>query len=288
MKIKFWDRLALSVGAVICAVTGVGAAVCAIYWLLNMYSGIHLWLRVLALIMGVLTALFGIYLLLFPRRYAYRKRDFVVQNTDTGELRIAVRAIENLVQKCIDMHEEIQVESMKIRNGREGVTVELSIALANNIAIPLAVASLQKQIKQYLVASSGIDVKEVRVSVETTQTGVGESPYLVTSDAAKAAAEAPAVVRETKKVPLHQRLFRRGDQAVTVPEPPKMEETPVLAEEEKPAEEEAAVQPEQAVAEEEGVQEEMQETPAEETPDQTAEVPKTEEAPAEQEEEAHE
>ena len=150
----------------------------------------------------------------------------MVQQTDNGELRIAVKAIENLVQKCIDMHEEIHVVSMKIRNCRDGVRVDLCISLANNIAIPLAVASLQKQIKQYLAASSGIEVKEVRVSVETAQAGVGDSPYLVSSESAHAAPEKQPEPKEKPKLPLHQRIFGRGDQVVTVPEPPKAEEVP--------------------------------------------------------------
>ncbi|MBE5782363.1 MAG: alkaline shock response membrane anchor protein AmaP [Clostridiales bacterium] len=268
MKMKLWDRVILFLGALLCLGAGAWLAVDGIAWMLNTADSMAMWVRAAKAALGVITVLFSLYLLAFPRKLAYRKRDFVVQHTDTGELRIAVKAIENLVQKCIDMHDEIQVDTMRIKNSRDGVTVDMSIALANNIAIPLAVSSLQKQIKQYLVASSGIEVKEVRVSVITTQSGVGESPYLVNSDEEqKEQASAPAQ-QEKKKAPLHQRLFRRGDQAVTVPEPPlEKEEMPAAAEE-------------AGAAEEAAEEEKPLETAAEEMPETT---------PAEeQEEDAHE
>ena len=241
MKIKLWDRMVLFVGALLCMSAGAWTAADGVCWLLDTASSMALWVRIAKTALGALAVLFGLFLLAFPRKYAYHKRDFVVQHTDTGELRIAVKAIENLVQKCIDMHDEIQVEGLKIKNSREGVTVDMSIALANNIAIPLAVSSLQKQIKQYLIASSGIEVKEVRVSVETTQPGVeiNESPYLVDSQDEHGGQDETAAAETTKKVPLHQRLFRKSEEAVTVPEPPKEEVS-----QEEPAQEEEVSEPE--------------------------------------------
>lgn len=238
MKIRLWDRAILFLGALLTLLAGLFLIICG----LMMLEGTeHAHLRqVLSLVLGALSICMGAALFSLFRRFSNRRHAFVVQQTDNGELRIAVNAIENLVQKCIDMHEEIHVNSMKIRHCREGVTVDLSISLANNISIPLAVASLQKQIKQYLVASSGIDVKEVRVSVESTQTGVGDSPYLVSSESA----EQPAVQVETtakeKKLPLHRRLFCKAEQAATVPEPPKPAEEAVAVSEE--TAEEAAVE----------------------------------------------
>lgn len=226
MRIKIWDRLILLFGALIALFSG----------LVGLFLGIRLngnalvaplW-QVLSLVLGSLSVCLSAVLFSMFKRFSQKRYAFVVQHTDNGELRIAVAAIENLVQKCIDMHEEIHVNQMQIRHSREGVTVELAITLANNISIPLAVASLQKQIKQYLVASSGIDVKEVRVCVESTQMD-GEafdpaSPYLVPADAPAT----PAHVKgKEKKMPLHRRLFCKADQTATVPEPPKAEETEV-------------------------------------------------------------
>ena len=213
MKIRFWDRLILFLGALMVVVTGGALFVAGLQFQGVFAENMPLWLRVICIVWGILLVAFGGYVIFFPRRYAVKRNTFVVQRTDSGELRIAVKAIEDLVLKCVNLHEEIQLNSMNIQNGREGVVVELNVALANNISIPLAIASLQKQIKQYLAASSGIEVREVRVSVESTQ----DQPELFESQEDKAPAE-------EKKVPLHERLFGRQDQPAIVPEPPKPEE----------------------------------------------------------------
>lgn len=237
MKIKIWDRLILFVGAVLTVAGGI------VLFMQGLETK-----NVVYLVCSVALAAFGGYLIAFPFRYKAKRNDFVIQRTDSGELRIAVKAIENQVQKCIDLHEEIQTSTMKIISNREGVVVDLVVTLANNISIPLAVASLQKQIKQYLIASSGIEVKEVRVSVESTQDSV--SPEALGAEDEQPGEKAAAKDVKEKKAPLHQRLFGRADEPAIVPEPPKEEEpledeeTATEAETEEAAEvEEARQQP---------------------------------------------
>lgn len=228
MKFKWCDRLALLACALIVLAVSAGLIFFGVQQapiVLSDESAYFSPLRIAVLVLGLLSLLSAAYLFCLPHKLRGGKGAFVVQQTDNGELRISVKAIENLVQKCIDMHEEIRVVSMNIRNGREGVVVDLRISLANNISIPLAVVSLQKQIKQYLIVSSGIDVREVRVSVETAADGgVGESPYRVgvEEQQAEAAAEKAqtAPVKEKKKTPLHQRIFAREEVEEIVPQKP--------------------------------------------------------------------
>ena len=250
MKNKLLDRLILYCGTALTICGGVALFI----------QGIQLQ-TALTPILGLLLAAFGGYLIICIRQNSARHQDFVIQRTDSGELRIAVKAVENQVQKCIDLHEEIQVNSMKILNSREGVVVELTVTLANNISIPLAVASLQKQIKQYLIASSGIEVKEVRVSVESTQDSAeGEAPEAEEEQPA----EKPAA--KEKKAPLHQRLFGRPDEPAIVPEPPK--------EEEGLADEEAATEAEtEEAAEVEAAREQPSPAPGEPAEAPAAEIP---------------
>jgi len=210
MKIRFWDRIILLIGAAIAFLVGAALFFGGLRRGEDM-SALH---RTLTVLFGAVVATFGGYLVFFPRRYSMQHGEYVTQRTDTGELRIAVKAIENLVEKCVDLHEEIQLLSMSVTNTREGVVVELFISLANNISIPLAVASLQKQIKQYLVASSGIEVREVRVIVENTK----DEPLLV-------AEIEEEEENEPEKAPMHQRLFCQAEQATIVPTPPTPADT---------------------------------------------------------------
>ena len=249
MKMKFWDRLILFLGALLVLAAGAVLIIAGLQFTGVLGETLNTPVRVCCIAGGALLIIFAGYLMLLPGKYAAGRHSFIVQQTDNGELRIAVKAIENLVQKCVDKHEEIELNAMHIRNAREGVTVDMSISLANNISIPLTVASLQKQIKQYLVASSGIEVKEVRVSVETAGGANGEAqeePELVPQEEAEKEKPAPEPVKA--KVPLHQRIFGRQEQPATVPEPPKAEaETPA---EEAPAAEAAAEKAAEEAAEE--------------------------------------
>ena len=268
MKIKLWERLLLLFGALVNAVSGVAL----------LLEGLQA-RNALYIVCAVLLIGFCGYLAMLCRRCFIKRSDFVVQRTESGELRIAVKAIENQVLKCADLHDEIQVNTMNILSTREGVVVDLNVTLDNNISIPLAVASLQKQIKQYLIASSGIEVKEVRVSVESTQEAAPQAP--------DAEGEAPSMKdAKEKKAPLHQRLFGRADEPAIVPEPPKEEgsldeEEATEAETEEAAEvEEERGQPVPAENEQEPPQEEFAEEPETPVPSADDEPDAEEEPPA--------
>ena len=233
-KLRFWHRLLLLLSALTALVVGGYLIYAYVFRLpipfMDRFQDITVYTPPAYAMVGVglLSVLESIFLFTLVRRIFERRRDFVTQKVENGELRISIKAIENLVQKCVDMHEEIKLRNMRIYNNRRGVAVDLYISLANNISIPLAVQSLQKQIKQYLLASSGIDVSDVRVSVETTKNAAGDSPYLVSADA-KAAEKQPDV-KDEKKRAAHQRIFARDEQPATLPEAPKQEE-PSKAEE---------------------------------------------------------
>jgi hypothetical protein len=222
LKLRFLDRILFFLGAVFVAALGVAVIVISFQFseigLTNKNAPIFSLQRILLMALGLLSLGFGAFLLSLPHKLSQSKRGFVAQKTENGELRISIKAIEHLVQRCIDMHNEIKVVSMDINNNHDGVRIELRISLANNISIPLAVASLQKQIKQYLLASSGIDVREVAVSVETASNNVGESPYLVeTAIPAASGSIVPDTAEKMKKRPLHQRIFGKEDQSAVMP-----------------------------------------------------------------------
>ena len=199
---------------------------------------------------GAVLVLLGLYCLgMLFRHQKKSKRGFVVQQTECGELSISVRAIEDLVHKCVDRHEEIHVMSTALDSTRDGLVIRLRIGLAGGVNIPLAVAALQKQIKQYVTSCSGVDVKEVKVQVETSSKGK-DSPFTVadlpekveplpvvedTSPVLTAAAIREEAAGESRR-PLHQRLFRRAEEPANMPQPP----VPVPEAEPVPAEEPVA------------------------------------------------
>lgn len=303
MKIRVADRflvalaglvlIALSAGVVTEAffavpLTGVLAAFLASRETVNM---------VIAASCAAVLLLLGLYCvaMLFRRRGG--KRGFVLQRTENGELSISIRAIEGLVQKCVDQHDELHINGMSLQNARDGLIIRLRVALAGGVNIPLAVGALQKQIKQYVTACSGVDVREVRVQVETSASKLKQPSAYAVPDvtpgmpayeepipAAQPAMQQEPDKKQEGKRPLHQRLFGREEQPATVPVPPEMaekaEETAApeeiaeqIAPEDEPAE--APEQPQEAAVPAENEEAETlndgETQPMEETADDEAE-----------------
>ncbi len=233
MKQGLINRAVLYIGAFLVAVVGVALVIAGLQFsdipLRREGEGFFTLCRAAVLLAGVIVFAYGLFVLLLPHRTRKDKKRFIIQKSEGGELRIAVKAVESLVQKCVDMHQEMQTSSMEVFNRRDGLYIDLAISLAGNISIPLAAASLQKQIRQYLLASSGIDVREVRVSVETAEHDIQESPYLVeTQDQSEWTRDASVGPQKSSG---RRRLFRRG-----ATEPSELDEGKAMAPPEEPTE----------------------------------------------------
>lgn len=275
MKMKFWDRMILRIGAVLSFLCGVGTAVCGgvfyakewtvlngetCWWLLNA--------PVLLIGAGVLVALISLYNLLLPRRYHKGRHAFVVQSTDMGELRIAVAAIENLILKCVETHKEVKVQGISITNRRGAVNVQLRVTMDSNVSIPHAVEQIQSQIKRYLAASSGIEVRDISISVERTEGETQPLPmeHLATNEEAAARAAQP----KKEKIPVHQRIFGREEEEPQNAQPA-------------PAEPVAAADVQQQTTPADAAQEQEKPEAASENEPEQADEPKENSGPSEQE-----
>lgn len=264
MKIRIADRLLVALAGLVLMLL----ALCLVdqnivnFGLVNMLrsqmerSDHALYMAVQITVIALLTLL-GLYCLgMLFRRQKRHKRGFVVQQTDCGELSIAVRAIEGLVQKCVDRYEEITTLATTLDTSRDGLIIKLRIGLTGGVNIPLAVSALQKQIKQYVTSCSGVDVKEVKVQVETSAAKGKASPFKVEEMSDKAAPlptvedKTPAITaasvdaqEEEKKRPLHQRLFGRAEEPVTVAAPPAQEPVTETTQTEEISESETVAEP---------------------------------------------
>ena len=191
-----------------------------------------------------------------------KEKGFILQRTEYGDLNISMNAMENMVKKVVDMNDELKVTHTKISHTKDGVIVAVRILLENGVNIPMIVSALQKQTRQYITSCSGVDVKEVRVFVDTTP---GSGPKLHVDKGSEIAADVDAAEKagrmvdrlndavqkaiksdvspkqepEDKKEPLHQRIFRKKEeeQAGEKEEGEKSDKTAAVAEQEKAPEE---------------------------------------------------
>ena len=246
MRFKALDRVVSAVSGLIILVAGIGLFVFGtgifpfkldVSFLDRSFA---LWQRAVMVAVALLLCFFGLkgMALLFRSN---KEKGFIMQHTEYGDLSISMTAMENMVKKCVDTHEDLKVSNTRIHHARDGVIVALRIALANGVNIPITVSALQKQIKQYITSCSGVDVKEVRVMVETNNslaspvTPKTQNMLMADVDAAAKAGAVVDTLRETaqsalpvepaetenpKKEPFHQRLFKREDKQQIVPQPP--------------------------------------------------------------------
>ena len=161
MKHPVWDRILI----LLCALVALGCAAGVVALLVGKISFdmITGWIAavdmskfvVKAAMVGIAALFVLLFLLLFAMILPSRKKrssNYAIQRNENGMVRISLKALETLVNKCLNQHAELKV-----------VTSSQS-----DISMPLAISALQKQIKKYLEACSGVMVQEVRVFVDST------------------------------------------------------------------------------------------------------------------------
>lgn len=211
----------------------------------------------LALVLAILLCVFGTCCILtLCSRRAVRHSSYVMQKGENGSIGVSVRSIEGLVQTCVKQHASIASAEISIVERRDGIVILMHVQEEAGVNIPLAVGAMQKQIRQYVNACTGLDVQEVRVMVESTglnvsaaALGVPDSvpvpetlPPVLAEDVSAAALPAedaadtvpadepvgvvmppmPELVADEDDRPLHQRLFGAEDEPAIVPAPPQM------------------------------------------------------------------
>ncbi|MDO5379181.1 MAG: alkaline shock response membrane anchor protein AmaP [Clostridia bacterium] len=150
---------------------------------LTQVGALSLKTRVLLIVVAVVFAVYALLMLamMLPGRKK-RSSSFAIQRNENGMVRISLKALETLVQKCLNQHAELKVVTSSLYSDEETVRVDVHITLQSDISMPLAISALQKQIKKYIEACSGVMVQEVRVFVDGTTPATEEtakSPYAI-------------------------------------------------------------------------------------------------------------
>ena len=153
MKLRIRDRLLSALMGLIILLASAGTLLYLIGLIPDwngMYASLpevawHGWIADGVCILLMLVGVCGISVL-FRRR---KDKGVVVQHTEYGDMSISMKAMENMVKKCVDAHPELNVNHTRIMHSRGGICVDIKITLMNGVNIPLTVNALQKQIKQY-------------------------------------------------------------------------------------------------------------------------------------------
>ena len=130
--------------------------------------------------------LLGVYCVLVLFRHRRKKDKFFMQKNENGEIAISVHALENMVRKCLEGHDELSVQKLHLENKKDGLLIYLRGTVAGGISIPLTIEVFQKQIRQYVTACSGVEIKGIRVEIDASGEDAQNAPFAIAAPAGKA------------------------------------------------------------------------------------------------------
>ena len=251
MKIRILDRILVAIAGLL-VLAGCAALTAQLFFNKNVvaWAGRMLAdesLRIWLIIALALLLILGVYCVMILFRHRNRHDKFVMQKTENGELSISLKAMESMVQKCLDPHKELNVQSVRLENQKGGLLIRIRGTVAGGVSIPLTVDALQQQIKQYVTACSGVEVKDIRVQIESSGPEAKESLYAIEAPTARALPSS-GVKEEKPAEQAGEKAAEITDEeletiAAKIPKP-----EPAEAENKEETEETAMVVPEAAVA----------------------------------------
>lgn len=169
MKLNFSQRLTLLLGSLLVLAVGVvillaGLQVQAID-ISKEGAGFFSLERLLILLGGLLTILFAIYVLVLPFGSQEHRGDYVIQKTTSGEMRVSLIAVQDILHKALSLHPDVKVQSLGIIKGRKGLEVDARVISLSTVDIPQIAKSLQSSIKEQMQHAIGMTPKDVRITV---------------------------------------------------------------------------------------------------------------------------
>lgn len=185
MRIRVLDRILVAIAGLIilslCAgvVAQVFFGVDLISKVSELISKDSGWSRITVGIVAAVLLVIGFYCFFILFRHRSRREKFILQKMESGDLSISLKALETMVTKCLAQYKEIDAQNIRLENQRDGLLIRIRGTVASGISIPLTVDTLQKQIKQYVVACSGVEVKGIRVEIESSGEEAKDAPFAI-------------------------------------------------------------------------------------------------------------
>lgn len=100
-----------------------------------------------------------------PRR---AERGFItVDSSETGRVRIAVGAVEQMVKQAVRAVEGISEMKIAISGEDDAIAINVSVALLSGAHVPTVTMNMQRAIRQYVEANCGVAVQSVSVSIQS-------------------------------------------------------------------------------------------------------------------------
>jgi len=116
------------------------------------------------LVVGII--MFLVITLSKSRKPQEKKSRSIVLYNETGEIRIALEAVENMVLRVSRQIKGIRETETRVDATEQGLLVYAKVKVLPDIAVPQLISDFQNQAKEYLEEITGTSVAEVKVLVE--------------------------------------------------------------------------------------------------------------------------
>ena len=91
----------------------------------------------------------------------------VTQKTSFGEVKISLNSLKHLILKVLKKIEKIKESKSSINILRTGgINIDLHLVLKEDVNIPEISEKIQKELKDYLLETTGIEVKEIKIYID--------------------------------------------------------------------------------------------------------------------------
>ena len=131
------------------------------YWIYSDFFN-----QIILVLVGALLIFLAIYLI-WQKAQIDKGNLSVVQKTSFGEIKISIESIKRLALKVIKgMGEirEMRPEVNILKSG--GIDIDLHLSVKQDVNIPELSEKVQRKLKEYLLETSGIETKEIKIHID--------------------------------------------------------------------------------------------------------------------------
>ena len=228
--------------------------------------------------------------LIFKRRRRSERGFIVMDSSDSGRVRIAISAIEQMVRQSVTDIEGITDMKIKIEGDEDAVNIAVNATLINGGHVPTITMNMQRAIRQFVEMNCGVAVRSVPICIRSVTDAANAKrgrKKEIPAPASVPAQEPEPVYAESEPAPAPEPVYAAPEPepapAYTEPEAeePIAEPEPAFAPatEYAPETEPVVEEAEEAPAAEDAPTDGAEEAPGFEAEPEAADEPQTGEAP---------
>ncbi|MBA7548988.1 hypothetical protein ES705_41456 [subsurface metagenome] len=91
----------------------------------------------------------------------------VVQKTSFGEIKISIGSIKHLTLKVVKVMGDITETRSEVNILKSGgINIDLHLSVKQDVNIPELSEKVQRKLKEYLLETSGIETKEIKIHID--------------------------------------------------------------------------------------------------------------------------